>query len=187
VTPDVVDSFPLDPDSFSLNSASAINPAEALFLNILCKGLPRKWKCAPSLSTTAGNPDSKRIHELWNLATGFCCDWAGLPFPEQEVADATQFLLPHLSNEQIDRALGVMKQYSQEILVEKDTAARCPTGIRPKYVLDTDDFKAQAIDLGFMGSVGAIAYALSRNDLGAFQRPKSNQQDEASKKFAPAL
>ena len=172
VLPERIDSYSVAADAYSIAGNPSSNPAESLFLNMMSKGLPEEWQCNPSLTTTSGQKDAKKINELWSLAANFCCDWSGEEFPEEVIASAQDFMRPHLSEEQMSTALATMRYYSKQIQVQiPAAAARAATPVRAQYVLDTEDFKSEVVINGLLGSIGAMAYAICRDDLGAFQRP----------------
>jgi hypothetical protein len=167
-----VDSYGISPESYSIVGNRLTSPAESLFLNMMCKGLPDKWQCNPYLTITSGKLDKEKIHELWILATVQCCNWAGDPFPKDYVKDAKDFLSPHLSKEKFSLALKTMKYYSSLVELSRSPPRKNPgTPVRPQFALDAEHFKGEVIQHGMLGHIGAIAYAIWRDELGAFQRP----------------
>lgn len=173
VVPDGVDSYCLKPDSFSISGRNVIsNPIEGLFLNLMCIGLPNKWSCDPHLTVTSGKMDKGSIIELWTKATSFCCEWSGDSFPEQYINEAKALLSPYLPEDKMNTALETMEYYKQE--VEATLPSFNPNSsvpFRAHYTLDTEDFKSEVVHHELLGPIGAMAYGIFRDDLGAFQRP----------------
>jgi len=178
VKPDWVASYDISVKSFSIAGGQSFNPAESLFLNMICKGLPNEWQCNPCLTTTAGRPDKGKIRELWELATNYCCEWYD-GFPEDHIADARSFLHPHLKQEEMLSAVATMEYFSEQVTVEIPALLKRPdTPVRARYALDIEDFKGEVVKHGMLGHIGAIAYAIYREELGAFQRPITSSSRE---------
>lgn len=171
VLPDRCESFAPLPESFSIEGSKSASPAESLFLNIMSHGLPDELKCNPCITVTRGTANAQDVTELWGLAKSFCCEWLLSEYPPEYTDKAVEFLVPYL-DEKLETVMQVMEFFGRAVLLEQSVESLPLTPhISLRLVLDEEDFKSQVVEAGLLGPIGAMAYALKRDDLIAFQRP----------------
>lgn len=154
------------PNLSVLDVTASENPAENLFLSLLCKS-KSPILSTPQISISTADGNESDIWSLWDVARLECLETPDSgPQLQKEIMPVLQ---PYIEPERLDTAIETLSLFATVMSLSSSNPTSKRTPVMIRTTINHEDFYRNVIRHGLLGPMCAVGYATARRQIGAFQ------------------